>query len=134
MKRIFITYSFEIKQNRQNLESFLELIRSAGFQEFCFVRDVENYVNLIQDPKVLMKLTKEEIANSDYLLINCTDKPTGRAAEAGIAYALNIPIIIILKKGIKIKNAMRGIANHIIEYEEMTDIVVPLSSIAKAIL
>jgi len=66
-----------------------------------------------------MHRAKQEIAKSDALLIDVTDKPTGRAIEAGIAYALGKKIILIMKKGTKIKDTSRGIANVIIEYNKL---------------
>jgi nucleoside 2-deoxyribosyltransferase len=76
-----------------------------------------------------MKRAKEEIEKSDFLLIDMTDKPTGRAIEAGIAYALNKKIIVIMKKGTQIKDTTRGISEEVIEYNNLEDIVKPLTKI-----
>ncbi|TSC94786.1 MAG: Uncharacterized protein CEN87_320 [Parcubacteria group bacterium Licking1014_1] len=73
-----------------------------------------------------MRRTKEEISKSDVLLIDMTDKPTGRAIEAGIAYALDKKVILITKKGTQIKNIARGIASLVIEYDVIDNIVTPL--------
>jgi len=74
-----------------------------------------------------MARAKQEIEESDYLLIDMTDKPTGRAIEAGIAAALDKKIVTIMKKGTKIKDTTRGISAAIIEYNDIEDIVKPLS-------
>ncbi len=123
--RIFITASFiDSKENKENVDNLCSVVRSAGFDDFCFVRDVENYQKIFNDPKELMQRAKEEIQKSDALLIDITDNPTGgRSIEAGIAYALSKRIIVIAKKGMEIKDTFGGIANRIIEYDEIGDIL-----------
>jgi nucleoside 2-deoxyribosyltransferase len=65
------------------------------FHDFCFIWDVENYQKVFNDPQELMRRTTEEIQKSDFLLIDLTEKPTGRAVEAGIAYASDKGVIVI---------------------------------------
>lgn len=81
---------------------------------------------VFDDPHELMRRAKEEIGKSDALLIDMMDKPTGRAIEAGIAFALNKKIIVIMKKGTAIKDTGRGIADVIVEYAVIEDIIMPL--------
>ncbi len=118
--RIFITASFG--DSKENIERLCHAVKAAGFEDFCFIRDVENYQKMFDDPKELMQRAREEIKKSDALLIDMTDKPTGRAIEAGIAYALGKRVIVIMKSGTKIKDTVRGIADEIIEYQEIEDI------------
>lgn len=122
--RIFITASFGDSQ--ENIEKLCSLVRSAGFEDFCFLRDVENYQKIFDEAKGLMQRAKEEIQKSDALLIDMTDKPTGRAIEAGIAYALGKKVIVIMKKGTTVKDTVIGISEAVIEYNEITDIVIKL--------
>jgi nucleoside 2-deoxyribosyltransferase len=126
-QRMFITASFKGGKNKQEIEHLCALIKSAGFEDFCFIRDVENYQKAFSDPAQLMKRVKEEIEKSDYLLIDMTDKPTGRAIEAGIAYALGKKVIVITKQGTQIKNPTKGIAATVIEYDNLDEIVNQLS-------
>ena len=121
--KIFITANFQGDDNRLEIESLCRIVKSSGFKDFCFIRDVENYEKTFTDPKLLMQRAKEEINNADALLIDVTNKPTGRAIEAGIAYALNKQIIVIAKKGTNIKETTLGIADLVIEYEIIEDIV-----------
>lgn len=118
--RVFITASFG--DSKENIERLCSAVRAAGFEDFCFIRDVENYQKTFDDSKELMQRAKEEIGKSDALLIDMTDKPTGRAIEAGIMYALGKRIIVIMKNGTKIKDTVRGIASEIIEYKNIEDI------------
>lgn len=127
MKRMFVTVTFKGEDNKKDIEYVCSLVKKAGFEDFCFVRDVEHYQKTFDDPKELMKQALIEIEKSDYLLIDLSDKPTGRAYEAGIAFALGKKVIVILKSGTQIKDTTRGIATKIIEYDTLEDIVKPLS-------
>ena len=126
--RIFITASFG--DSKENIERLCRAVKAAGFEDFCFIRDVENYQKMFDDPKELMQRARKEIKKSDALLIDMTDKPTGRAIEAGIAYALGKRIIVIMKNGTKIKDTVRGIADEIIEYQDIEDITSALKKAA----
>lgn len=125
--RIFITVSFG--ESKEEIEQLCSLVKKAGFEDFCFVRDIEKYQKVFDNPKQLMQQAKEEIQKSDALLIDMSEKPTGRAIEAGIAYALNKKVIVIMKKGTQIKDTTRGIADEIIEYDKITDILPKLKQI-----
>lgn len=127
--RIFITASFQDGENKTEIEKLCSLVKSAGFDDFCFIRDVEHYQKMFNDPIELMRKAKEEIEKSEYLLIDMTDKPTGRAIEAGMAFALGKKIIVIMKLGTRIKDTTRGIACTVIEYGEIDEIAGPLSKI-----
>lgn len=124
--KIFITASFKDGMNKDEIEYICSLISGAGFEDFCFIRDVENYTKMFDDPKELMTRAKEEIEKCDLLFIDLTEKPTGRAYEAGIAYGFNKKIVTVLKKGTPIKDTTRGISDIIIEYENLENIVEPL--------
>jgi nucleoside 2-deoxyribosyltransferase len=126
---MFITVTFKNAENKDEVEYFCSLVRKSGFEDFCFVRDVEHYQKTFDNPSELMGRALDEIKKSDYLLIDLTDKPTGRAYEAGMAFALGKKVIVILKKGTQIKDTTRGIATKIIEYENLEDIVEPLSKL-----
>lgn len=120
---MFITSSFKGGENRSEIEHLCSLVKQSGFEDFCFIRDVENYQHIFNDPKELMKRALEEIKLSDWLLIDMTDKPTGRAIEAGIAFTLNKKIVVIMKKGTNIKETIRGISQAVIEYDSIDEIV-----------
>ena len=128
MKRMYITVSFQDKANRKDAEKLCSLVRQAGFEDFYFNRDVEKYQSIFT-PSELMERTLEEIKQCNYLLIDLTNKPTGRAIEAGIAYALGKKVVFIMKRGIKIKDTVRGIATEIIEYNTIDEIIRPLKNL-----
>ncbi|HEY4480140.1 MAG TPA: nucleoside 2-deoxyribosyltransferase [Candidatus Paceibacterota bacterium] len=118
--KVFITTSFG--DTRENVEHLCSLVKNAGFEDFCFIRDVENYQKVFDNPKDLMARSLEEIKKCDALLIDMTDKPTGRAFEAGMAYALGKKIIVVMKRGTEIKETTQGIANVIIEYKNIEEV------------
>jgi nucleoside 2-deoxyribosyltransferase len=130
MKRLFITASFQGGENKEEIEKLCRLVKKSGWLDFCFIRDVEHYQKMFSNPSQLMQRALEEIRKSDALLIDMTDKPTGRAIEAGIAYALGKTVIVICKTGTKIKVTTIGIAVETIEYESIEDIVDKLRSMS----
>lgn len=118
--RCYITSSFG--DSKQEIEKLCLIVKSAGFEDFSFIRDVENYQKVFDNPKDLMKRSENEIRKSDVLLIDMTDKPTGRAIEAGMAYSLGKKIIAIMKRGTQIKDTTKGITDVIVEYNVIEDI------------
>lgn len=120
--KVFITASFKEGKNRVEIERLCLIVKNAGFEDFCFIRDIENYQKVFNDPKELMNRSKEEILKCDALLFDATNKSTGRAVEVGIAYSNKKKIIIIMKKETKIKNTLRGVADAIITYQAIEDI------------
>ena len=125
--KLFVTASFKGNDNKKKIEHLCKLVKMAGFEDFCFIRDVEHYTKMFNDSHKLMQRAKDEIIQSDALLIDMTDKPTGGAAiEAGVAFALNKKVIVIAKKGTPIKNTTSGIASLVVEYDVIDDIVIPL--------
>lgn len=113
--------------DEEKTNSLCSMVRKAGFYDYCFVRDEKNYKNV----KELMLFAKREVGKSDWLLIDMSEKSTGRTIEAGIAYAMGKKIAVIVKKGTFVKDTIEGIADVLIEYSNLEDIVLPLSKFAK---
>lgn len=129
---MYITLSFKgFGQNRDAVEQLCSLVQRAGWEDFCFLRDAENYQKTFDSPQALMSRSREEITKSDALLLDMTEGPTGRAIEAGIAYALGKKVIVIMKNGTVIKDTVRGIADAVVEYNFIEDIISPLNKLLK---
>lgn len=126
--KIYITVTFKGEENKKEVEHLCSLVREAGFQDFCFVRDIEKYQKIFDNPKELMNKAKEEILKCDALLIDFSEKSTGRTIEAGIAFDAGKQIIGIVKNGVEVKPTARGITDVIIEYNQVEDIVEPLKA------
>jgi len=120
--KVFITASFKGGKNKKEIEKLCSIVKNAGFEDFCFIRDVENYQKVFNNPKELMNRAREEILRCDVLLYDATKKSTGRAIELGIAFSNNKKAIVIVKKGTVIKDTLRGVAAAIITYSQIEDI------------
>lgn len=120
--KVFITASFKEDKNRKEIEHLCSVVRTAGFDDFCFIRDVENYQKIFDNPRQLMDRAREEIKKCDVLLFDATEKSTGRAIELGIAFSNKKKIVVIMKEGTLIKDTLRGVADAIITYKVMGDI------------
>ena len=124
--KIYITAPFKGGENKEEIERMCTAVRASGFEDFCFIRDIENYQKIFSDAHELMKSAKEEIEKCDALLIDFDWPATGRMIELGIAYAMGKMIIVITKKGTKIKDTILGVIDKVIEYEELDDIIEPM--------
>lgn len=128
-KKIYVTSRFKGDDNRDDIENLCLAVRNAGYLDFSFTRDIENYEKKFSDPIELWRVAKDEIKKCDVLLIDVTDHPTGgRVIEAGIAYGMQIPVITICKKGVQFKDLYNGISQALIEYESMEDITYMLQA------
>ncbi len=127
--RLYVTYTFKGTDNRAEIEHRCDLVRRSGWEDFCFIRDVEDWQPAFTDSHALMARALEEIRQSDALLLDMTRKPTGRAIEAGMAYTLGKRVILIMQRGTVIKDTSRGISNAIIEYDVLEDIVPHLTAL-----
>lgn len=126
--KVYVTATFKNDENRQEIEQQCSIIKNAGFEDFCFIRDIEHYQKTFSDPKKLMARAKEEISKCDAILFSVTEElSTGRIIEVGIAYSLNKKIIVIMKEGMTIKDTLRGVADSVITYQNIEDIQSKLS-------
>jgi nucleoside 2-deoxyribosyltransferase len=127
--KVYITASFKGSDNKEEIERICSLVKESGFEDFCFIRDVENYKKVFNDAHELMQRAKKEISECDALLIEYDGPGHGRMVELGIAYALDKKIILITKVGTLIKETILGVTDNVIEYKNIEDIVYPLSQL-----
>jgi len=122
--KVYITARFKgAREQREAIEAVCKAVREAGLEDFCFIRDIEHYENIFDDPKELWQRAYEELRACDALLIDVSDAPTtGRVIEAGMAFAWNLPIFVLAKHGIDYKDAYDGIATTIIRYNSLADV------------
>lgn len=124
--KIYITAKFKGLDNKDEIEKLCKLVKKSWFEDFCFIRDIENYQKTFENPYELMIKAKEEIEKCDALLINYDWAWNWRIVELWIAYAINKKIIIITKKWTQIKETIKWVSNLIIEYNNLEDIIKPL--------
>ena len=129
--KVCVTTRFKGDENKNDIINLCAAVRAAGMEDFSFIRDIENYQKTFSDPKELWKRAKEEIEKCDALLIDISDNPSGgRVIEAGIAYALGMPIIVLVKKGLIHKEVYDGIGSAIITYDTYEDVTKELTALS----
>ena len=123
--KIYITSRFKgSSENKAEIEKLCSAVRSAGMEDFHFIRDIEHYQsNFFKDQKELWAAALKCLTECDALLIDISDSPSGgRLVEAGMAYSLNKPVYVIVKNGVEYKDFYNGIATSIFKYDEVGDI------------
>ena len=129
--KIFITAPFKDGNVKSEIEEICSFVSKAGFEAFCFFRDIENYQKKFHNPRELMQRAREELLKCQALLIDYDGPASGRMIEVGMAYAAGLKIVLIMKKGAAIKETVKGVADSVIEYENLEDIVEPLSALLR---
>ena len=84
---------------------------------------------MFADEHEMMIKAKEKIEECEALVIDYDGPTHGRMIELGMAYAMNKKIVVITKKGTNIKDTVRGVIDRIIEYENIEDIIEPMSKL-----
>jgi len=123
--RLFVASHYNHLDNKSELDALNSIIADAGFEVFNFVT---TYTAPFESNKLMMAQARKEISLSNALLVDVSEKSTGRMIETGIAYALGKKIVLIAKKGSFIKDTLRGIADLVVEYDNINDIKNSLSN------
>jgi nucleoside 2-deoxyribosyltransferase len=132
MVRVYVPARFKGGSNRGEIEALCAVVRKAGLEDFCFIRDVELYKKTFDDPVELWERARLEITNCDALVIDVSDAPSGgRVVEVGIAFAQEKPIVVLVKEGIPYKGLYDGVAKAVLTYEELEDVTVKLGEALK---
>lgn len=105
------------------LKQIDETLKECGIDCFICIKDVLNWKFQDKDARFLMDAVLNAIKKAElvFLLLNNPDKSEGLLIEAGIAFSLNKKIIILNKKGID-TFFLKGIANEIIEFDNLEDL------------
>jgi nucleoside 2-deoxyribosyltransferase len=122
--KVYVTSRYKnAAENKDEIESLCKAVRDAGLIDFSFIRDVEHYQKKFDDPKGLWERAYDELRTCEMVLIDVSDNPTGgRIVEAGMAFALRKPVVMVKKQGVKHKDLFDGIADTIIEYKDYADL------------
>jgi len=121
IKKVFASYSFSHRDSimpfHLQLKEFLDKAYKVSLYSFVF--DFKGKVN----DKELMALALQKVDESDLVLVELSNKSVGVGIEAGYAKARGKTIIYLHKTGTNIKQAMNGIADHVVEYEQVEDVI-----------
>lgn len=122
---MYVTSRFkDAADNKDDVERLCLAVRAAGYTDFSFIRDVEQFnPRHFETQKKVWVAALAHLRDCDALLVDVSDAPSGgRVVELGMAFALEKPIYVICKKGIAHKDFYKGVAAKIIEYETVEDI------------
>ena len=109
-------------RNRNEIDSITAALQDDQIQTVCIARDVEKWGDVTLSSHELMRITFEEIAKSDFVVLEMSEKGVGLGIEAGYAVARNKPLVILIKEGIELSNTMQGIADIVIQYSQPDEI------------
>ena len=112
----------EDNRNKGQVESIRAALQDEGVQTVCIARDVEKWGEVSLSSRELMRISFDEIDESDFVILEMSEKGVGLGIEAGYAVARNIPLIILIKHGLKLSNTMQGIATMVIPYSHPAEV------------
>ena len=122
MKAYLAIKYHEDNKNKELIENMIKILSEKDIDAIIVCRDYEKWGEVKFEHSKLMKLTFECIDESDFLLIEFSEKGVGLGIEAGYAYSKGIPIIVIAKIGSDISNTLKGISKEIIFYADLEDL------------
>lgn len=127
MKKIFISYSYTQRKDFEVFHKRLKDFLQAKFdlEVYAFVFDFNQKV----DDRELMDQALAKIDESDVLMVELSHKSIGVGIEAGYAKAKGIPILYLHRKGTEIKQVMNGIAELVITYEDVDDVIAQIAEL-----
>lgn len=124
--------------NRDTINRIASALAQVGFEAICIARDIEKWGQVEVDARELMRKTFEEIASSEVVVVDLTEKGVGVGIEAGYAYAKGIPVVTIARRGADISETLCGISDAVLYYERFDELeglfaqLLPMRSTRKA--
>ena len=112
----------EDNSNKDCIQKISSALEQNGFETVCIARVIEKWGQVELSPQELMRRTFAEIDSSNLLVVDLTEKGVGLGIEAGYAYAKQIPIVVIARKGSDISTTLQGIAGKLFLYDEFEDL------------
>ena len=119
-------------RNRAIIEKISAALEQNGVESVCITRDLEKWGRHHFSPGELMQKSFDCIENSDFLLIDLTEKGVGIGIEAGYAWAKQIPIITIANKGSDISTTLQGISQNLLWYEKDEELIEFFAQVAQS--
>ncbi len=105
---------------RQAAEVLAETISSAGHQPFVATDEIAK--RRLTDPQEFMLFARQNLLDSELVILLYHPDLRGGLIEAGMAYAQKIPIWLCHKPGERVSSSMRGCTDVTIEYESLDDL------------
>lgn len=121
--RVYLSLQYHPDQrNRPWIEEISTMLSEMGHTTFCPARDIQDWGGVRPSPAEFMQRVFTEIAASDALLIDLTEKGVGIGIEAGFAHTRNISIITVAQTGCDISRTLQGISSKIYWYDSTADL------------
>lgn len=95
-------------------------VKSTGHQPFVATDEVAR--RGLADPKDLMPFARQNLADSDLVIVLYHPELRGGLIEAGMAYAQNIPVWLCHRADERVSSSMRGCADVTIEYKSLDEL------------
>lgn len=108
--------------NRRLIETLLGRLEQAGHKTSCAVRDLEDWGSLAVSASELMTRSFTLIENSDWVLLEVSEKGMGLGIEAGFAFAKGIPVLAVSQQA-DFSTTLQGIAHQTLRYQNIEQIV-----------
>lgn len=122
--KVYISIKYrEDNGNKDRIQKISSALERNGFETVCIARDIEKWGQVQLSPHELMQRAFAEIDSSNLLVVDLTEKGVGLGIEAGYAYAKQIPIVVIARRGSNISATLQGIAKKLSLYDEFEDLV-----------
>jgi nucleoside 2-deoxyribosyltransferase len=133
MKKIFLSYKFTgevLVDLQKNLGLITDVLRKRGYTVFCSIEREEKYQASKYTVKQIMDDAIQELDKAELLFVfnNSDVRSEGMLIEMGYALAKGLPIVLAARKGINI-NSSKGIANTLMEFESIEDLVSQISTL-----
>jgi nucleoside 2-deoxyribosyltransferase len=120
MRRAFLSVSFHHRQQLEaEFEQIINVLRQVGIEAVDFVI---MYPFRAGEERAMMKLAMSEIAKSDLLIAEVSEKAIGVGIEVGCAAALGKPVIYLHKTGVEYSTTVGGLAAETITYDNLQDL------------
>lgn len=109
-------------RNRVVTEGRLEKLEKLGFKTRFALRDLEGWGRVELGPADLMRKVLELIDQSDFVLLDLSEKGVGLGIEAGYAHARGKPVITLIAEELEVSTTLRGISRQIYSYSSEDDL------------
>jgi len=127
---LFLAYKFtgeSYEELEKHIPNLCRWIKASGNTCFCSFALQEHFKQKRFTKRDILYYIFNEIEKADVILvfINSTEKSEGMLLEIGYSIAQRKSFWLLIRKGIK-TNFLKDIADELIEYVEVNDIMTPL--------
>jgi 2'-deoxynucleoside 5'-phosphate N-hydrolase len=113
----------EDHSNRDLIEAISSSLKKVNIESYVIARDYEKWGELKNiQPDALMAHTFKAIDESDFVIVEFSEKGVGLGIEAGYAFAIRKPIVVIAKEGTEISTTLQGVAKILLFYKDISNL------------